>query len=95
MKTVFACGHPYEPENEIKIGKGRIGCRQCRLVEKRNWRKRAREIAEEKSLPLKRGPKPEAMIVNVDAVSPEAAGSRMLLEAYAQYYERHVRRRAA
>lgn len=26
----FRCDHPFTPENQVKVGTGRVGCRTCR-----------------------------------------------------------------
>lgn len=97
MTGTFGCGHPRTPENEVKMGiaRPRINCRICRLAAKSRWRERARAIAEGDA---KRKPGPAPIVEPTpanDGMSPEAYGSRRLLEAYARYYEKHVRRSAA
>ena len=97
-KTHFGCGHPRTEDNQYLSGK-QIICRQCKLIAKRRWRERVRE----RQLAAMRGrPKftpiqlpPELQPRPAEPLTPEAIGSRQLLEAYARYYERHVKSEAA
>lgn len=93
MKDRFGCGHLRTPDNVEVVGKQTARCRKCRIAAKRRWRERQREITQG-AVRLKPGPAPATVPAN-DGMSPEAYGSRRLLEAYARYYEKHVRRSAA
>lgn len=67
-------------------------CKECHHAAKRRWRERKREIASGEKPALKTGPKPDQTVkTEAEPLTAEALGSRRLLEAYARYYERHVK----